>query len=291
MNAPFGEARDLAPRPPGLDGRRVRARLRFAHAGGRSVLREQFVPYPLHITRTFRLDRERPDLATLYLQSASGGLYRDDDIHLALDAEAGAAVHVTTQAATVVHDSEGRAARQHLALRVEAGAFAAVTFDPVILLPGAELDARTDAVVHPDGTLILADGFASHDPLDAGRLFARIALQTRLLRPDGALLLFDRGMVEAADIARVQGVLGPYRAAGTLLVAAPFAFDEERLAALEAAAVPAGCVAGATRLSGGAGVLVRLLAQDGGHLARGLDFVFALAAQALLGFAPARRRK
>jgi urease accessory protein len=54
--------------------RRIEASLRFATGGGRTVLVHQHVPYPFHVTRAFHLDPSRPDLATLYLQSASGGL-------------------------------------------------------------------------------------------------------------------------------------------------------------------------------------------------------------------------
>ena len=48
----------------------------FARGGGKTFLLRQFAPYPFHVARPHRLDAARPDLATLYLQSASGGLYR-----------------------------------------------------------------------------------------------------------------------------------------------------------------------------------------------------------------------
>lgn len=293
MNALFPEPRAIAPYASGEDavGRRARARLRFTHAGGRSVLTEQFVPYPLHITRPFHLDRERPDLATLYLQSASGGLYRGDDIHIAVHVEPHAAMHVTTQAATLVHDTEDRPARQALNVAVDAGGFAALTMDPMILLPSAELAAVTEASVHPDGCLILADGFALHDPFDAGRMFRRIVLQTRLTRPDGALLLLDRGTIEAADIERAQGALGSCRAAGTLLMVAQMPPDENLIARMEDIAGAAGCMAGITTLPNAAGLAARMLAPDAGRLSRGLDALFVMATEKLLGFTPARRRK
>ncbi len=58
------------------------ATLRFARGGGRTFLKEQRTPYPFHTTRPHYLDADRPDLATLYLQSASGGLYRGDRLEL-----------------------------------------------------------------------------------------------------------------------------------------------------------------------------------------------------------------
>src|SRR5277367_3978476 len=77
-------------------------------AGGRTVLRRQQAGYPFHITRTFQLDPKRPDLATLYLQSASGGFYAGDRLKFDLTVGQGAALHLTTQASTVVHDGRGR---------------------------------------------------------------------------------------------------------------------------------------------------------------------------------------
>src|SRR5260370_20575024 len=94
----LGDARDSL-------RRRIEATLCFIVGGGRTVLAHQHVPYPFHVTRTFHLDPQRPDLATLYLQSAAGGLYRGDRLLLAIDAAPGARVHVTPQAATIIHDT------------------------------------------------------------------------------------------------------------------------------------------------------------------------------------------
>ena len=89
-------------------GRQAEVLLVAELAGGRTVLRRQHVGYPFHVTRAFQLDRMRPDLATLYLQSASGGLYAADRLALDLVVGAGAALNLTTQASTVVHDARGQ---------------------------------------------------------------------------------------------------------------------------------------------------------------------------------------
>ena len=59
---------------------------------------------------------------------------------------------------------------------------------------------------------------------------------------------------------------------------------ERRLAAL-------GCVAGLSKLPNNVGVGGRVLAANGGTLARGLEAAFAVAFEALIGVPPARRRK
>src|SRR5258708_25306454 len=83
-------------------GREAEVRLVAELAGGRTVLRRQHVGYPFHITRAFQLDRMRPDLATPYLQSASGGLSAADPLKLDLTIGHGTAANLTTQASTVV---------------------------------------------------------------------------------------------------------------------------------------------------------------------------------------------
>src|SRR3981081_1957493 len=89
-------------------GREAEGSLVLDLAGGRTVLRRQHVGYPFHITRAFQLDKMRPDLATLYVQSTSGGLYAADRLALDLVVGTGAALNLTTQASTVVHDARGQ---------------------------------------------------------------------------------------------------------------------------------------------------------------------------------------
>src|SRR3569833_2021666 len=136
-------------------GRSLDAALVVDRAGGRSILRRQQIGYPLHITRGFYLDTTRPDLLTLYLQSAAGGLYAGDRINLDVAVGADAAFHTTTQAATVVHDGRNSGAIQRQRINVEAGAFCAMTSDPYVLFPGADLILETEAMVADDAVLCL----------------------------------------------------------------------------------------------------------------------------------------
>jgi urease accessory protein len=269
-------------------GRDVEAHLAVDLAGGRTTLRRQHVGYPLHVTRGFRLDAERPDLLTLYLQSASGGLYAGD--HLALDVRVGAnaAFHLTTQAATVVHDGRDIGSRQRQSITVESGAFCAIASDPYVLFPGARLELETVATVAEDAVLFLADGFAIHDPRNSGRTFAQFASRQRISRPDGRLLLQDAGRI-AGDEMR-NGALGTMAAAAAVLMIAP-ADKLPRMALMEEAVDRLGCLAGASLAPNDAGQVMRILAPDGGTLARALEAAFHVAGRAALGVDLARRRK
>ena len=259
-------------------------------AGGRTILRRQHVGYPLHVTRAFYLDWARPDLATLYLQSASGGLYAGDRLKLSINVGTGAALNLTTQASTVVHDGRGIGSVQHQSIAVKDGAFCAVVSDPYVLFPSADMRIRTTAEVAAGGVLILVDGFAAHDPQERGRIFARFSTATRIVRPDSALLLSDRGSISGDELSARCGTLGGMAAAATVLVIAP----PDRLAGIaeiEAAADGCGCLAGASVAPNGAGLAMRLLAPDGGALARGIEAAFHVAGRAALGIDLARRRK
>ena len=56
-------------------GREAEALLVAEHAGGRTILRRQYVGYPLHVTRAFYLDRPRSDLASGHAGSTSPSIW------------------------------------------------------------------------------------------------------------------------------------------------------------------------------------------------------------------------
>jgi urease accessory protein len=269
-------------------GRAAEAHLVAEFAGGRTILRRQHVGYPLHVTRGFHLDAARPDLLTLYIQSASGGLYAGDRLELDVAVGANAALHLTTQAATVVHDGKDAASTQQMRVSVGKGAFCAISSDPYVLFPGANLSVDTVAVVDDDAILFLADGISVHDPRRSGRAFRQYASRQRVMRPDGQLLLKDFGRV--AGEALRNGPLGTMAAVATALVIAPRA-KWPSVEALTQAVDRSGCIAGASEAPNNAGLAIRILAPDGGILARGIEAAFHVAAHGTLGVELARRRK
>jgi urease accessory protein len=259
-------------------------------AGGRTVLRRQYVGYPFHVTRAFQLDPRRPDLATLYLQSASGGIYSADRLKLDLTVGHGAALNLTTQASTVVHDGRGHGSMMCQSLTVKDEAFCAFISDPYVLFPGASLHVGTTAKVAAGATLIMAEGFAAHDPFCRGGTFARFSTNTRIMGSDGRVLVSDRGSIGGDEISPNCGALGGMTAAGSVIMVAP-PDGLADVAEIEAAADDCGCLVGVTAAPNGAGLAMRLLAGDGGSLMRGLEAAFHIAARAALGVDLAPRRK
>lgn len=282
MNAPFGR--------PGatVEARAVSAELRFAVAGGRTGIVRQHVPYPFHVTRPFRLDRARPDVATLYLQSASGGMYRGDDLRLSLEVGEGAAAHVTTQASTIVHDSHDEASRLETRVDVAPGGVLVYTPDPMILMPGAAYEGRTRVALREGAVAIVAEGFFGHDPMGEGRPFASVFLDGEVRDPAGQLLVRDRGGLAGGELPSPSSPLGTCRAYGSMMLLAPHDLATPGLVAELGAA---GVFAALSPLPNGAGQGLKLLAPDGGALARALDLAASRALAVVLGIDPAPRRK
>ena len=224
----------------------------------------------------------------MYLQSASGGLYAGDRLKLDVAVGADAALHLTTQSATVVHHGRDAASVQQMRISVADRAFCSISSEPYVLFPGANLSLDTVAVVADDAVLFLADGIATHDPKGQRHAFARYAGRLRVMRPDGRLLLRDCGGLAGEEF--LKGPLGTMAATATALLVAP----PDRLPLVQSLAQAAdacGCLAGASEAPNRAGLVVRILAADGGALARGIEAIFHVAAGAALGVELARRRK
>lgn len=264
--------------------RQVRARLQFRSANGQTGLSAQFTPHPFHITRPFHHPGDAGGMATLYLQSSSGGLYGDDDLTLETTLEPGARVHLTTQASTVVHDARGLpGAVQRLRLHLGRGARLDYLPDPVILLSGAELDSRIEAILEPGAQLILSDAQLHHDPRGAARPFGQFVNDISITGPEGPLLI-ERQRVAGGDwTARTGGA----PCAGMLIAAGCGA----AAAAMMAADEEPGAWCGISQFTDRDVSVLRLLARDGVALTGALRRGWSALAASLDGHAPAPRRK
>lgn len=271
------------------------AELVFARApDGRTYISHQRVGYPFHITRPFYLDPVPAGLLTLYLQSVSGGIYRGERLALSLAAEANAAAQVTTQSATIIHRmKDGGEARQDMTIRAAAGAVLEYLPDPLILFPGARFETSLRVVAEPSATVIVCDAFTQHDSEAAGGRFARLASDTRIERPDGTLLAFDRFDI-AGDLgaAHFDGAGGEFPAQGTLMAVHDGCPPQELATALrEGLGDCSGVYAGASTMPHGCGAWARILAADGHALRAALKAAWAAARRKVSGAEPARRPK
>ncbi len=189
---------------------------------GRTYLSRRRQRFPLRLTVPLYLDPGCPQMAFLYVQNPTGGMFADDDLQLSLRARSGACAHLTTQAATKIYAAREGCARNQVELAVERSAF--VEYVPDVLIPhaGARLEQELVADVDPGGTLIatelIAPGRVAHDEAFE---YASLSLTTRV-RVDGREVAVDSLVLSPGRCdPRGPGILGRHRYLGSLFVVAP----------------------------------------------------------------------
>jgi urease accessory protein len=259
----------------------------------RTYLRRQYARYPFHVCRVQYQDLGHPGLATLYIQSCSGGLYEDDHLDLALSAAEKAEAHVSTQAATVVHGMPGGSARQRVHIHCENRSYLEYLPDPQILFPGSR--CRSEIIVRLCGNAVavVSDSFLRHDPSGRDEMFSAYFTEIVIENGPGKILAIDRLKIDGqAFHDPCPGVSGSFAAQGTMIIASlDFA---SRAVADELQKIKFDrdeAVIGSSRLPKSAGILVRVLTKDGAALKRVMHMVWRAVRFSLKGSLPAARRK
>ncbi len=279
-----------------IDGAEARGRLEITFArdpSGRTYVRRQYASYPYHVCRPFRFGGDPQGMATIYLQSCAGGIFRDDRLREHIVAEEGTAAHVTTQASTIVHSMDRGDARQEVLIEAAAGSLLEVLPDPFILFPQSRFASHVLIRAHETATVIVADSFICHDPAGAGAMFDRFDGELRVEDLQGRLLMLDRLRVTGAMVADHRpGITGAFAAQGGLFViqrrGAPSALvDALRRTAADIAHI----YAGASELPYGCGAWLRVMAADGLALRAAMTAAWQAVRETLTGQTPAPRRK
>jgi urease accessory protein len=264
--------------------------LTFRRHGCRTAVGRQFVSYPFHFTRPFNLDAAIPSLATVYQQSSSGGLYRADRLSCRYEVEAEAAAHITTQAATIVHDCHGQPARQDIDIALGERAFLAITPDPTVLFPGAALINKVTVNLKRGSVLLLADTFAIHDPHGQARSFDELDSDVLVRDQACRILVRDSFRLKGSALCGPTSPMGRWRVFSSFLLVGDLHClpHSDELVGLSR---DLGAVTGVTPLAHDGGWGVRCLAADA-IAARGVaERVFGAAVHAAFGSKPSLRRK
>ena len=294
MNLPVRDTVEPLSAAGRFGGRPAAMNLEFARApDGLTHIASQYAAYPFHICRPFRYENDPTGMATVYMQSASGGLYEHERLETTLIANENATVHVTSQASTIVHEMQGGRAEQIVTLRVEANAWLEYLPDPLILFPGARVDSRVRLVLAEGAQAIIADSFLAHDSKAAGRMFDRLNSEVRIEATGGTLLACDAFAVEGVQFRDALALGGRgFATHGSMAMLSATAATDEALAAIRAQIDSnEECYGGASLLPNGAGLWVRLVARDGAALKRTMIGVWASMRRSMTGIEPVARRK
>ena len=203
--------------PGSVSAQQVRgcAELRFARRGTRTVLAHSRIEAPMTVIRPFKLPDGR---LVVQLITLGPGLCGGDVMHIAITAEDGAGVVVTTTAATRVMTMEpGEHAEQHVVL--QAGHDASVEYYPAVTIPfpGSALVQTVQVTAMPTSRIAVIETWAMGRAARGEYLQFRSLSSRTTLAVDGRLTYADAMHLEpgAADVASVAVLAGrAYVAAG-----------------------------------------------------------------------------
>lgn len=246
-------------------GKRGRLDLAFAPVGGTTRLVHGYATAPFVVPRALSADPSWPDMAVVYLVMVTGGVVQGDRLTVRVELRPGAAVHLTTQAATRIYRAARNCAIQTIELAVDDDAYLEYWPDPIIPFADARFAQRTLLRASPRATIlareVLLGGRLARGECFQFQLYLAQTIgesQTGQLRFRDALRLAPR----EAPLAQA-GAFADFAVLGTVYLLGPHPRWEEVVDVLDRALrLAAEVLAGVTLLPAGAGVLVRVLGRQ-----------------------------
>ncbi len=272
--------------------------LRFAADNtGRTWLERQSASYPFHVGRCLSMPGDPAGMATVYVQSCSGGIFAGDRLSGSVAAGPLTRAHLSTSASTVVHSMEHGDAVQTTTLDTGEGAFLEYLPEPLILFPRARLTNRLSVRLHETATVILWDAILTHDPQQrAGgesQWFDRLESDVSVRSYDGRLWVRDRYVMSGPLLAQnLAGINASHTCQGTFMLLHRGLPAAQLVSALrDALSAKREVYAGVSALPNACGAGVRVLAPDAIALRAALQGAWHAARELLLGAPPGIRRR
>ncbi|MEH6499009.1 MAG: urease accessory protein UreD [Pseudoalteromonas distincta] len=248
----------------------------FTHsADGVTFLARQQVGYPFHVGRVLRRAADPGPMATVLLQSCSGGVFEGEDLGLEVSVGANAMVHLSTGASTIVHSMQKNSAHQRVSLQVGKNAILEYLPKPTILFSGAQFTNEVEVSLDEQASLILWDVCLSHGPDGNPERFGYYRNVIRVRDEHGHLKILDRMCIQGADLSEAKiGVNGGLGTFGTLFIVTRKVNSSVLIESMRNVMFEdAENYAGASELPGGIGVCVRVLAKSAAGITKQLENV------------------
>jgi urease accessory protein len=292
LAAPSEKVSTIAPPAPGQHEGLLELRL-SRDPEGRSALVARRQRFPLRTTMPFYLDRGAPDMAFIYVQNPTGGVFAGDRLLTHVTAEPGVRMHLTTQSATKLYRSDHGEARHEMRFDLAPGAYVENIPDPLIPHAGARYRQRTRVELAEGATLVTAEIIAPGRRARGERFDYELVELATEVRRNGRELCAERLRLEPARARPDRpGLLGEADYLVSLLVLAPESDAASLAGAIDAVLAGERDIRGAAgELPRGAGTLARMLAPDATSAHRSLSRVWATVRLTLTGLPlPARRK-
>lgn len=239
--------------------------LSFARRGNRSVLAHLYREAPLLAQQALYWDEHLPGLPCVYVITTSGCVLEGDRFDISIEVGADAMAHVTTQAATKIHQMDSGFAAQFQRVSLSENAYLELLPGPVIPHRHSRFVARTEAVVAGSATLISAEllqpGRKHHG---SGELFEYDLYSSALTvsRPDGPSLFSEKLVAEPwREPVRQPGVMGEFDVFANVIVVTP-AHRATKIYEQTISGADGGCLVGASRLPNDAGLVYKVLGTE-----------------------------
>ena len=268
------------------DSSDARAEFRFRRSpSGETYLSSHYAPYPFHIARVLHPDPGWPDLPTLCLQSAAGGLFQGDRLAVAVDMREGTAAQITSQSATKAHGMPSRQATQTVALHLDSDSYLEYLADPVILFPESRVSSSLRIRIARGARAIARESFLHHDPAGScDPAFDLFVSAVSVVDSAGALLALDRQRIERpGDHDEIREALRRHRAQGSIYIVGAEATPELLTALRNVIPQNDELYGGVSSLPHDCGAYARVLARDGQTLRSVLDLAGAVARRIITG--------
>ena len=139
----------------GGQGRRELRRLELGHGPGRTRLLGMRCRVPFHVGRVLHPQADWPELAHLLVTMPTGGFVQGDVATMAVLAQDGARVHLTSQSATRAYRCETAPIRQRITLEARGDSLLEWWPDPLIPYAGTSLQQEIELVVDERATVLV----------------------------------------------------------------------------------------------------------------------------------------
>lgn len=276
---------ELAPyqdEPPqlrsGSFGKDARLLLRFERRGNRSILATMERKAPLLVQRALYCDEGMPGLPVVFIITNSGGILQGDRYAMDFAAGPGACGHITTQAATKIHEMDANHAAQAQEIALAEGSYLEYLPEPVIPFARSRFLTRTRIRIDPTATLLYAETLlGGRQYYGDGELFRFDLFSSTVSaeRPGGEFLFVEKFRIEPARSPAMRpGIMDDFVAFGNVLLLAPPAVADAVAGRAVAAWNPdEGWACGVGRLPNGAGLVYKVVGRGSASVrARIRDF-------------------
>jgi urease accessory protein len=251
----------------GVSGKRGVLNMEFARQGDRSLLTHLYRNAPLLVQQALYSDEPLPGLPCVFIITTSGCILQGDRLDISISLGRNAMAHITTQAATKIHEMDANFAAQSQQLNLAENAYLEYLPGPMIPHRHSRFITHTTAAVAASATLLTAEvvqpGRKHHD---TGELFEYDLYSSAFVvaRPDGTPLCSEKLLCEPwRSSVRRAGVMGKFDVLANVTLATPPRHAEALLARADTGIdAAAGCMAGADRLPGDAGLIYKVLGKE-----------------------------